>query len=54
LPQGEIETDERALNMLEQMEIEGFGSCSNHRHCESVCPKNITLQNITRMNRILS
>ena len=53
LPQGEIETDERALNMLEQMEIEGFGSCSNHRHCESVCPKDITLHNITRMNRIL-
>ena len=54
LPQGKIETTERAHNMTQQMEAEGFGSCSNHRHCERVCPKGISLQNITRMNNILS
>ncbi|SMN17249.1 Succinate dehydrogenase iron-sulfur protein [uncultured Candidatus Thioglobus sp.] len=53
LPQGKIETTERAHNMTQQMEVEGFGSCSNHRHCERVCPKGISLQNITRMNNIL-
>jgi succinate dehydrogenase / fumarate reductase iron-sulfur subunit len=53
LPQGVIQTVERAKNMATQMEIEGFGSCSNHRHCESVCPKSIALKNITRMNYIL-
>jgi succinate dehydrogenase / fumarate reductase iron-sulfur subunit len=53
LPQGAIQSVERAKNMAIQMEIEGFGSCSNHRHCESVCPKSIALKNITRMNYIL-
>ncbi len=53
LPQGEIESKTRAENMVSRMEDEGFGSCSNHRHCERVCPKGISLQNITRMNRIL-
>jgi succinate dehydrogenase / fumarate reductase iron-sulfur subunit len=53
LPQGAIQTVERAKNMATQMQIEGFGSCSNHRHCESVCPKSIALKNITRMNYIL-
>jgi succinate dehydrogenase / fumarate reductase iron-sulfur subunit len=53
LPQGAIQTVERAKNMATQMEIEGFGSCSNHRHCERVCPKSIALKNITRMNYIL-
>lgn len=53
LPQGEIETSNRAQNMMIKMQDEGFGSCSNHRHCERVCPKGILLKNITRMNRIL-
>ena len=53
LPQGEIESKARAENMVSRMEQEGFGSCSNHRHCERVCPKGISLQNITRMNHIL-
>ncbi len=54
LPQGEIESIDRTQSMVKQMESEGFGSCSNHRHCESVCPKNISIDNITRMNKILS
>ena len=53
LPQGGIESNDRANSMIQKMEDEGFGSCSNHRHCERVCPKGISLQNITRMNRIL-
>ncbi|CAC9537042.1 Succinate dehydrogenase iron-sulfur protein (EC 1.3.5.1) [uncultured Gammaproteobacteria bacterium] len=53
LPQGEIESNGRAHNMMMQMQDEGFGSCSNHRYCERVCPKGISLQNITRMNNIL-
>ena len=53
LPQGEIESKDRARRMIKKMGDEGFGSCSNHRHCERVCPKGISLQNITRMNHIL-
>lgn len=53
LPQGRIETNDRAQHMINRMEEKGFGSCSNHRHCEKVCPKGISLKNITRMNRIL-
>ena len=53
LPQGEIESEDRAKSMIKKMDDEGFGSCSNHRHCESVCPKEISLKNITRMNHIL-
>lgn len=53
LPQGAIESKERAQNMLKQMQIEGFGSCSNHRVCESVCPKDISLKVITTINKIL-
>jgi len=54
LPQGEIETKDRTHKMIKKMEDEGFGSCSNHRHCERVCPKGISLENITRMNNILA
>lgn len=54
LPQGVIESKSRAHKMVEKMAVEGFGSCSNHRHCERVCPKEISVKNITRMNRILS
>ncbi len=53
LPQGQVESKERAQKMVSRMEEEGFGSCSNHRHCERVCPKGVSLENITRMNRIL-
>ncbi|MBC8551252.1 MAG: succinate dehydrogenase/fumarate reductase iron-sulfur subunit [Candidatus Thioglobus sp.] len=53
LPQGDIESKDRAKRMIGKMEDEGFGSCSNHRHCERICPKGVSLQNITRMNKIL-
>ena len=51
LPQGQPERNERALKMVAQMDIEGFGNCTNHGECEAVCPKGITLQNIARLNR---
>ena len=37
--------------MVDQMDAEGFGNCTNHGECEAVCPKGITLDNIARMNR---
>ena len=51
LPQGQPERMERARKMVEQMEAEGFGSCSNLRECEAVCPKEISTDFIARMNR---
>ncbi len=51
LPQGEAERTRRALLMVEQMDDEGFGDCSNHGECEAVCPKEISIQNIARMRR---
>jgi succinate dehydrogenase / fumarate reductase iron-sulfur subunit len=51
LPQGQPERWTRAEAMVEQMEGEGFGSCSNHRECEAVCPKGISIDFIARMNR---
>ena len=51
LPQGKVEQDRRTLRMVEQMDIEGFGSCSNEGECEAVCPKEIRISNIARMNR---
>ena len=51
LPQGQPEHDERAVSMVEQMESELFGSCSNFRECEAVCPKGISVDWIARMNR---
>ena len=51
LPQGQPERWTRAEAMVEQMEDEGFGSCSNHRECEAVCPKGISIDFIARMNR---
>ncbi len=51
LPQGQAERSRRALNMVEQMGKEGFGSCSNTLACEAVCPKGISATNIARMNR---
>jgi len=51
LPQGQAERDTRAVSMVEQMESELFGSCSNFRECEAVCPKAISIDWIARMNR---
>jgi len=51
LPQGKIEANERVLNMVNQMDIEGFGNCTNTGACEVECPKGISLENIARMNR---
>jgi len=51
LPQGKIEATERVLNMVKQMDEEGFGNCTNTGACEVECPKGISLENIARMNR---
>ncbi|WP_221405447.1 succinate dehydrogenase/fumarate reductase iron-sulfur subunit [Roseivirga ehrenbergii] len=51
LPQGKVEAKERVLNMVQQMDDEGFGNCSNTGACEVECPKGISLDNIARMNR---
>ena len=51
LPQGHPERHQRALNMVHQMDEEGFGSCTNTGACEAVCPKEITLESIATMNR---
>lgn len=52
LPQGKVESQERVLSMVEQMDNEGFGNCSNTGACEVECPKGISLTNIARMNRL--
>lgn len=51
LPQGKVEATERVLNMVAQMDKEGFGNCTNTGACEIECPKGISLENIARMNR---
>jgi succinate dehydrogenase / fumarate reductase iron-sulfur subunit len=51
LPQGKVEAKDRVLNMVEQMDKEGFGNCTNTGACEVECPKGISLENIARMNR---
>lgn len=51
LPQGKVEANERVLAMVNQMDEEGFGNCSNTGACEVECPKGISLENIARMNR---
>jgi succinate dehydrogenase / fumarate reductase iron-sulfur subunit len=51
LPQGQPERHERALRMVAQATVEGFGSCTNIGECEAVCPKEIKLEVIARMNR---
>jgi succinate dehydrogenase / fumarate reductase iron-sulfur subunit len=53
LPQGQVEAADRVKNMVAQMDKEGFGNCSNTGACEVVCPKEISLDNIARMNREL-
>jgi succinate dehydrogenase / fumarate reductase iron-sulfur subunit len=51
LPQGKPEKDRRVANMVRQMDAEGFGNCTVTGSCEAVCPKQISLDFIARMNR---
>ena len=51
LPQGQPERAERARKMVEAMEQEAFGACTNYRSCEAVCPKEISISGIARMNK---
>ena len=51
LPQGKVEATDRVLNMVKQMDEEGFGNCTNTGACEVECPKGISLDNIARLNR---
>lgn len=51
LPQGQIEAADRVMNMVAQMDAEGFGNCTNTGACEVECPKGISLESIARMNR---
>ncbi|HMZ80814.1 MAG TPA: succinate dehydrogenase/fumarate reductase iron-sulfur subunit, partial [Acidobacteriota bacterium] len=51
LPQGQPERYKRVLAMVDQMDSEGFGHCTSHRECEAACPKEISFEFITRMNR---
>ena len=51
LPQGEVEADRRAKRMVDQMDAEGFGRCSNITACEAECPKEISVEHIARLNR---
>ncbi len=51
LPQGQVERNRRVVHMVDQMDAEGFGNCSNEGECEAVCPKEIPISNIARMYR---
>ncbi|MFL2615594.1 MAG: succinate dehydrogenase/fumarate reductase iron-sulfur subunit, partial [Candidatus Marisimplicoccus sp.] len=51
LPQGQVEAKDRVLNMVKQMDEEGFGNCTNTGACEVECPKGISIENIARMNK---
>jgi succinate dehydrogenase / fumarate reductase iron-sulfur subunit len=51
LPQGRVERERRVNEMVEAMDAQGFGNCTNHRECEAVCPKNIPVKVIAEMNR---
>ena len=51
LPQGQVEREDRAINMLAQMDEEGFGACTNTGACSATCPKGISLSTIARFNR---
>lgn len=51
LPQGQHERQQRVINMVSQAEKEGFGNCTNTFECEAVCPKEISVENIARLNR---
>jgi succinate dehydrogenase / fumarate reductase, iron-sulfur subunit len=51
LPQGQVERKKRVQQMINAMDEEGFGNCTNQYECQAVCPKEISVENITRMNR---
>ncbi|HNL75001.1 MAG TPA: 4Fe-4S dicluster domain-containing protein, partial [Leptospiraceae bacterium] len=51
LPQGQVERKERVRKMLNAMDKEGFGNCTNQYECEAACPKEISVSNIARLNR---
>jgi succinate dehydrogenase / fumarate reductase iron-sulfur subunit len=51
LPQGQAERFDRVISMVEQMDGEYFGGCTNHGECQEACPKGISIKYITRMNR---
>jgi succinate dehydrogenase / fumarate reductase iron-sulfur subunit len=51
LPQGHPEREQRVIRMVDQMNVEGFGACSNEGECEAVCPKLISISNIAKMVR---
>ena len=51
LPQGAVERSRRVVRMVDQMDHEGFGMCSNEGECQAVCPKEISIASIARMNR---
>ena len=51
LPQGQVEKDKRTIGMVQQMDAEGFGNCTNHYECEAVCPKEISADHIAKLNR---
>ncbi len=51
LPQGQAERYRRSLNMVERMDMEGFGGCTNYGECHAACPKEIPLETIARLNR---
>jgi succinate dehydrogenase / fumarate reductase iron-sulfur subunit len=51
MPQGQVERKRRVMNMIAQMDKEGFGQCSNVKACEAECPKEISVSNIARLNR---
>ena len=51
LPQGKVERERRVRAMVDQMDQEGFGACSNQYECEAVCPKEIQVTAITKLNR---
>ncbi|MEZ4653100.1 MAG: succinate dehydrogenase/fumarate reductase iron-sulfur subunit [Candidatus Eisenbacteria bacterium] len=50
VPQGRAEAGTRVLRMIERMDREGFGNCTNHGECEAVCPKEISMTQIARLN----
>jgi len=51
LPQGKVERSDRVMKMVDQMDMEGFGNCTNTEACEAECPKGISVTNIARLNR---
>ncbi len=51
LPQGHPERKQRVLNMIAQMDNDGFGNCSNYAECQAICPKEISITHIARMRR---